>query len=71
MLSHLVGSANRADIRRLCQLETDKAALQAKLDRQQIALHEGVVTRDRQIDDLRKALMQRLVTESPDGGAAW
>ena len=27
MLSHLVGSANRADLRRLCQLEAEKADL--------------------------------------------
>jgi hypothetical protein len=33
MLSHLVGAANRADIRRLCQLEAENAALQARLDR--------------------------------------
>src|SRR5262249_2151776 len=35
MLSHLVGAANRADIRRLRQLEEDNAALQAKVERQQ------------------------------------
>ena len=38
--------ANRADIRRLCQLEADKAALEAKLEREQQALHEAIVTRD-------------------------
>ena len=64
MLSHLVGSANRADIRRLCQLEAEKAALTAKLDRQQIALHEAVVTRDAQIADLRRTLTQRVLTGS-------
>ena len=63
MLSHLVGSANRTDIRRLCQLEADKAALEAKLERQQSALHETVVTRDAQIRDLRKALTRRIVAE--------
>jgi hypothetical protein len=62
MLSHLVGSANRADIRRLCQLEADKAALEAKLDRQQQALHDAVVTRDTQINQLRQALADRIVT---------
>jgi hypothetical protein len=69
MLSHLVGAANRADIRRLCQLEDDKATLQAKLDRQQIALHEAVMMRDRQIEDLRKTLTQRLVTEPLEGAS--
>jgi hypothetical protein len=63
MLSHLVGSANRADIRRLCLLEADKAALEARLERQQLALHEAVVTRDTQIRDLRQALAQRIVSE--------
>jgi hypothetical protein len=63
MLSHLVGSANRADIKRLCQLETEKAELQAKLDRQQQALHTAVVTRDTQIQTLREALMERIITE--------
>jgi hypothetical protein len=63
MLSHLVGSANRADIRRLCLLEADKAALEAKIERQQQALHEAVVSRDTQIRDLRHALAQRIVSE--------
>ena len=66
MLSHLVGSANRADIRRLCELENDKATLEAKLNRQQIAFHEAVVSRDKQITDLRKALTQRVIDEPPD-----
>ncbi len=35
MLSHLVGAANRADIRRLSQLEADKAELEDKVQRQQ------------------------------------
>ena len=64
MLSHLIGSANRADIRRLCQLEADKAALEVKLDRQQQALHQAVVTRDTQINQLRQALADRIVTNA-------
>jgi hypothetical protein len=63
MLSHLVGSANRADLRRLCQLEADKAALEDKLQRQQQALHTAVVTRDRQIEALRQALAERIIAE--------
>jgi hypothetical protein len=62
MLSHLVGSANRADITRLCQLETEKATLAAKLQRQQQALHEAVITRDTQIRELRQALADRIVS---------
>jgi hypothetical protein len=69
MLSHLIGSANRADIRRLCQLEAEKAALALKLQRQQIALHEAVVTRDAQINELRQALTQRIVSEAADSAA--
>lgn len=63
MLSHLVGAANRADIRRLCQLEADKAALEAKLERQQLAFHEAVVTRDAQLQELRQTLAQRISAE--------
>lgn len=70
MLSHLVGSANRADIRRLCQLEADKAALEAKVDRQQQALHEAVVTRDTQIRDLRQALADRIVSDAANDAPA-
>jgi hypothetical protein len=67
MLSHLIGSANRADIRRLCQLETDKAALEAKLERQQQALHQAIVTRDAQIRELRQALADRIVMSATTG----
>jgi hypothetical protein len=63
MLSHLVGAANRADIRRLCQLEADKVQLEARLERQQRALHAAVVTRDTQIHELRQALAQRVAAE--------
>jgi hypothetical protein len=65
MLSHLVGSANRADIRRLCELEADKAALEAKLERQQTAFREAVASRDAQLQDLRQALTQRIAAEPP------
>ncbi len=63
MLSHLVGAANRADIRRLCQLEADKVQLEARLERQQRALHAAVVARDTQIHELRQALAQRVAAE--------
>jgi len=68
MLSHLVGAANRADIRRLCQLEADNAALQARLDRQQVALRDAVVMRDASIRELRQALAQRIAAEQPVAG---
>jgi hypothetical protein len=73
MLSHLVGSANRADIRRLCVLEADKAALETMVERQQQALHDAVVTRDTQIKELRQALAQRIACgahESAPGDSA-
>jgi hypothetical protein len=55
MLSHLVGAANRADIRRLRQLEEDNANLTAKLERQQRQLRDGFTSRDesiRRLDDM-------------------
>jgi hypothetical protein len=66
MLSHLVGSANRADIRRLCVLEAEKAALEVKVERQQQTLHDAIVTRDTQIKELRQALTQRIVCGSSE-----
>ncbi|HTB42894.1 MAG TPA: DUF2325 domain-containing protein [Acetobacteraceae bacterium] len=72
MLSHLVGAANRADIRRLCELEADNADLRARIDRQQLALRDAVVTRDARIQELRDALTQRIAAEpsgaEPSGG---
>jgi len=46
MLSHLVGAANRADIRRLRQLEAENAQLEAKVARQQKDLRDAAVARD-------------------------
>ncbi len=40
MLSHLVGAANRADIRRLVALEEESQALRQQNERQQARLHE-------------------------------
>jgi hypothetical protein len=65
MLSHLVGAANRADIRRLAELELANAVQEEKLRRQQAALHEAVTTRDAAIRDLREALRQTLAAEPP------
>jgi hypothetical protein len=65
MLSHLVGAANRADVRRLCQLGEENAELRARLDKQQAALRDAVVTRDATIQELRQALEQQLVSCSP------
>jgi hypothetical protein len=59
MLSHLVGAANRADIRRLRQLEQDNAALAAKLERQQRQLHDGFAAREATIRRLEGMLARR------------
>jgi hypothetical protein len=64
MLSHLVGAANRADIRRLRELERDNAALAAKVERQQRALQEGFKARDATIRRLGEMLAQQ-ASEGP------
>jgi hypothetical protein len=60
MLSHLVGGANRADIRRLRQLEADNAALLAKVERQQRQLRDGFTSRDQTIRRLNDLLAQSI-----------
>lgn len=46
MLSHLVGAANRADIRRLVTLERDRAALQAQAEQLQARLQDAHAARE-------------------------
>ncbi len=72
MLSHLVGAANRADIRRLCQLEEENAGLRAQLDKQQAAFREAVVSRDTTIQEMRRALSQQVAAglATPDEHSA-
>jgi hypothetical protein len=72
MLSHLVGAANRADIRRLCQLEQQNAELQARLAKQQVAFRDAMVTRDTTIRELQQALAGQVASEpaKPDEHAA-
>jgi len=65
MLSHLVGAANRADIRRLSRLEAERAALEAKLQRQQGQLREAVLSRDATIAELKRLLADRSAGEAP------
>ena len=55
MLSHLVGAANRADIRRLRELEQQNAVLADKIEEQR-RLQEGFVARDRTIQRLNEML---------------
>jgi hypothetical protein len=61
MLSHLVGAANRADIRRLRDLKDENARLAAKVGRQQQRLRDAVVSRDATIRELRRTLEERIV----------
>ena len=56
MLSHLVGAANRADIRRLRELESENVALQDKVARQQKQLRDAVVSREATIANLSDLL---------------
>jgi hypothetical protein len=60
MLSHLVGAANRADIRRLRQLEEEVGALNEKLNRQQQHLRDGFTSRDETIRRLNESLIRRV-----------
>jgi hypothetical protein len=60
MLSHMVGAANRADIRRLRQLEEENAALSARLEAQQRHLRDGFTERDARIRLLNEALSRAL-----------
>lgn len=64
MLSHLVGAANRADIRRLRQLEADNTALAAKVERQQRQLRDGFAERDRIIREQKDLLAKQASTSS-------
>jgi hypothetical protein len=59
MLSHLVGAANRADIRRLRELQQDNAALASKIGRQQRQLHQGFAERDAKISRLNELLAEQ------------
>src|SRR5215831_2907212 len=59
MLSHLVGAANRADIRRLRELQQDNAALAEKIERQQRQLQQGFAERDAKIARLNELLTEQ------------
>ena len=63
MLSHLVGAANRADIRRLRELEAEKEALTEKLNWQQRQLRDGFTSRDETIRQLNALLARHAPAE--------
>lgn len=70
MLSHLVGAANRADIRRLRELEAENAALSAKIERQQKRLRDGFTSRDATIRRLNELLADSCERPLPDADGA-
>ena len=72
MLSHLVGAANRADIRRLSMLEAEKAELETKVRKQQEQLRNAAVSRDAKIRELTDLLAGKLASEPrpADAGSA-
>jgi hypothetical protein len=65
MLSHLVGAANRADIRQLAELQEAKMKLEAKVERKQNQLQAAITERDRTIRDLQTALSARIGHDAP------
>ncbi len=67
MLSHLVGAANRADIRRLRQLEAENAELDAKIARQQQQLRDAIVARDATNRELRGVLEEHIQSDRERG----
>lgn len=67
MLSHLVGAANRADIRRLQQLEQENAALTEKFDRQQDRLQEVIAERESLSQQLLVQTIHQSVAAGQDG----
>ena len=67
MLSHLVGAANRADIRKLAELEAENDLLRAKLARQQDQLRDGLTRRDARIQELNDLLARRIGEEAAAG----
>lgn len=58
MLSHLVGAANRADIRRLVSLEQENHGLRDRLDRAQERHTELVQERDHALQSLQEARVE-------------
>jgi hypothetical protein len=68
MLSHLVGAANRADIRRLRRLEAENADLLAKVERQQLLLREAIAAREKTLRELGQAL-ESTIGRDRDGAA--
>jgi len=71
MLSHLVGAANRADIRRLVALEARTAELQEQGERLQARLHETAAAHEAQLAQARAELAHARgeAARTPEAGA--
>jgi hypothetical protein len=69
MLSHLVGSSNRADIRRLRALEEDNAQLQAELSSQRRGWRHALAERDARLRRL-EAQLDALAAAHPEPAPA-
>ena len=65
MLSHLIGSANRADIRRLAELEAAVAALNDKVARQEKRIQMVALERDEKARAYDALVMERLRERQP------
>ena len=61
MLSHLVGSANRADVRRLAELEAEVTALNDKVARQEKRIQMVALERDEKARAYDALVMERLL----------
>ena len=64
MLSHLVGSSNRADIRRLKALEEDNAQLRAELSSQRRGWRHALAERDARLRRLEEQLQALAATHA-------
>lgn len=64
MLSHLVGAANRADIRRLVALEAENAQLRERLDKQQQRAQQLVDERDAATAQLQQQALERAAEQA-------
>ena len=71
MLSHLVGSANRADVRRLAELEAEVTALNDKVARQEKRIQMVALERDEKARAYDALVMERLLERrSPQHSAS-
>ncbi len=65
MLSHLVGAANRADLKRLLELEQEKDFLLEQLNSTRRQMRDGWAARDKELQELRALLTRRLSDATP------